>query len=240
MHASTLLAAVLAGTAAAQTLTIPKANGSKTVLSSPSIISGVKDFANREFDRGHSCGLDVERPNPQVFILENGATLSNVIIGINAVEGVQCKGSCTLRNVWFRDVCEEAIVPLGTGNVLIEGGGAKGGSGDSIVNHRGASGTITIKDFTVIGGNKLFDSCGNCRNNGSPRNVILQNVKASSVTTLVGINSNFGDVSTISGSCGSGVSKVCQEFRGVATSGAQAVKVSTTANCKGQASLPAC
>lgn len=106
MHAATLFATVLAGTATAQTLTIPKANGSKTVLSAPSVISGTKDFANREFDRGHICGPDVERPNPQVFILENGATLSNVIIGVNAVEGIHCRGSCTLRNVWFRDVCE--------------------------------------------------------------------------------------------------------------------------------------
>ncbi|KAH6689727.1 pectate lyase [Plectosphaerella plurivora] len=239
MHAATLFATVLAGTAAAQTLTIPKANGSKTVLSAPSVIAGTKDFANREFDRGHVCGPDVERPNPQVFILENGATLSNVIIGVNAVEGIQCRGSCTLRNVWFRDVCEDAIVALGTGNILVEGGGANG-SPNSVVDHRGPSGTTTIKDFTVTGANKLFDSCGNCRNNGNARNVIIQNVKASGVTTLVGINSNFGDVSTVSGSCGSGVSKVCQEFRGFNTGSSQAVKVSTTASCKGQASLPAC
>lgn len=41
-----------------------------------------------------------------VFILENGASISNVIIGVKQLEGVHCKGSCTLTNVWFRDVCE--------------------------------------------------------------------------------------------------------------------------------------
>ncbi|KAM0321650.1 hypothetical protein ACHAQA_010006 [Verticillium albo-atrum] len=238
MLATTLLAAVLAGTAAAQTLTIPKPNGTKIVLSTPSIISGTKDFANREYDRGHLCGLDVERPNPEVFILEDGATLSNVIIGINAVEGVVCRGACTLRNVWFRNVCEDAIQALGNGNVLIEGGGAKG-KNSHIVAHRGR-GTVTIKDFTVVDAEKLYRSCGSCTNNGGPRNVIVQNVKTSGVATLVGINSNYGDVATISGSCGTGVSKTCQEYRGVVKGAGESIKVSTTANCKGQASLAAC
>jgi hypothetical protein len=32
--------------------------------------------------------------------------LSNVIIGARQLEGVHCEGACTLKNVWFRDVCE--------------------------------------------------------------------------------------------------------------------------------------
>lgn len=44
-----------------------------------------------------------------VFLLESGATLQNVIIGKNQMEGVHCLGACTLRFVWFEDVCEDAI-----------------------------------------------------------------------------------------------------------------------------------
>jgi pectate lyase len=44
-----------------------------------------------------------------VFLLESGATLQNVIIGKNQMEGVHCLGPCTLRFVWFEDVCEDAI-----------------------------------------------------------------------------------------------------------------------------------
>jgi hypothetical protein len=44
-----------------------------------------------------------------VFLLESGATLQNVIIGKNQQEGVHCLGPCTLRFVWFEDVCEDAI-----------------------------------------------------------------------------------------------------------------------------------
>jgi hypothetical protein len=42
--------------------------------------------------------------------LEDGASLSNVIIGENQLEGIHCEGSCTLTNVWFRDVCEVSLM----------------------------------------------------------------------------------------------------------------------------------
>ena len=44
-------------------------------------------------------------------------------------------GSCTLTNVWFRDVCEDAISILGTGNALIQGGGAAQAS-DKVIQHK--------------------------------------------------------------------------------------------------------
>lgn len=44
-----------------------------------------------------------------VFLLHEGATLKNVIIGKDQAEGVHCKGHCTLEFVWFEDVCEDAI-----------------------------------------------------------------------------------------------------------------------------------
>lgn len=44
-----------------------------------------------------------------MFIVEEGGTLSNVIIGPDQAEGVHCLGTCTLNNVWHSDVCEDAI-----------------------------------------------------------------------------------------------------------------------------------
>ena len=101
------LISAAAGLAAGQTLNIPTRVGSIVSLAAPSIISGSVDMGNKEFDRGRPCDSD-EDTNSQsaVFILKNGATLSNVIIGPNQLEGVHCEGACTLRNVWFRDVCE--------------------------------------------------------------------------------------------------------------------------------------
>src|SRR5690349_16033758 len=101
------ITAVLASLSAAQTLNIPSRVGSIVSLSKPSSISGTQDMGNKEFDRGRACNTDADTGSENaVFILENGATLKNAIIGANQLEGVHCKGACSLINVWFRDVCE--------------------------------------------------------------------------------------------------------------------------------------
>lgn len=100
-------------------------------------------------------------------------------------------------------------------------------------------GTVTIKNFTVVNAGKLYRSCGNCSNNGGPRKVVIQGVKAKGVSELVGINSNFGDTANIASSCGSSVKKVCQEYKGV-QKGSESSKVSTTSSCIGQSSFSSC
>lgn len=86
----------------------------------------------------------------------------------------------------------DAISALGTGNVLIQGGGAQEAK-DKVVQHNGR-GTVTIKNFTVVNAGKLYRSCGDCTNNGGPRNVVVDGLRANGLTSdLVGINSNYGD-----------------------------------------------
>jgi hypothetical protein len=106
MKLSGLALLAAAGLASAQTLNIPTRVGNVVALSQPSSISGYVDLGNREFDRGVTCKDGENGSQDAVFILENGATLANVIIGARQLEGVHCKGACTLINVWFRDVCE--------------------------------------------------------------------------------------------------------------------------------------
>lgn len=38
-----------------------------------------------------------------MFILEDGASISNVIIGPDQAEGIHCMGSCTITNVYWQD-----------------------------------------------------------------------------------------------------------------------------------------
>jgi pectate lyase len=244
MHIPTLLSlSVLAGLSACQTLKIPTRVGSIISLPSPSVIKGSFDGGNREYDRGRPCNTDDDTGSASaVFILENGAKLSNVIIGKNQLEGVHCKGACTITNVWFRDVCEDAISILGNGDALIQGGGAQEAI-DKVVQHNGR-GTVTIKDYTVVNAGKLYRSCGDCTGNGGPRKVVVQNVQVNGMTSdLVGINSNYGDTATISGSCGKS-KKVCQEYKGVTKGNGSSSKVSTTGSCLGAqgklSKLPSC
>ncbi|KAF4770933.1 hypothetical protein N7455_012106 [Penicillium solitum] len=241
MHSSAIILGLI-GLASAQTLNIPSRVGDIVSLPSPSVIKGNVDLGNKEYDRGRPCNSDDDTGSDSaVFILENGASLSNVIIGENQLEGIHCKGACTLTNVWFRDVCEDAISILGTGDALIRGGGAQEAK-DKVIQHNGV-GTVTIDGFTVVNAGKLYRSCGNCSNNKSksPRTVIVKNVKASNVPTLVGINSNYGDHAEVSGTCGSNVKHVCQEFEGVEKSAKkESPKLTSTASCKGQSSLSSC
>ncbi|KAL1795350.1 hypothetical protein ACET3X_007166 [Alternaria dauci] len=245
MISKVALLSLVASMAAAQTLNIPSRVGSIVSLPEPSTITGTVDLGNKEFDRGQPCDSDEDTgSNNAVFILQDGATLSNVIIGANALEGVHCMGTCTLLNVWFRDVCEDAVSVLGTGDATIIGGGAAEAK-DKVIQHNGR-GTVTIKDYTIVNAGKLYRSCGDCTDNSkkSPRKVIVENVKAYGVTSdLIGINSNFGDSATISGSCGS-TKNVCAEYKGVDKGNGSSSKLDTKNACLGAQGkldkLPAC
>jgi hypothetical protein len=136
MISQVALFSLVASMAAAQTLNIPTRVGDVIALPEPSVITGAVDFGNKEFDRGHSCDSDEDTGSENaVFVLEDGASISNVIIGADSLEGVHCLGACTLTNVWFRDVCEDAISILGTGDALIVGGGALNAI-DKVVQHK--------------------------------------------------------------------------------------------------------
>jgi hypothetical protein len=86
-----------------------------------------------------------------------------------------------------------------------------------------------------------------CSGNGGPRKVVVSGLKAKNVKSdLTGINSNYGDTATVSGSCGSGVKKVCQEYKGIdkKTTSGDSPKLSSTSACLGAqgklTGLPSC
>ncbi len=50
-----------------------------------------------------------------------------MIIGAPAADGVHCKGSCTLQNVWWEEVGEDAATVRGSSSsnvYTVSGGGA--------------------------------------------------------------------------------------------------------------------
>ncbi|CAG8542620.1 15984_t:CDS:10, partial [Acaulospora colombiana] len=95
------------------------------------VISSSFDGKMVKYDRKGSSGSCAEQEeegeDAAVFILEAGAKLSNVIIGADQAEGIHCRGTCTLTNVWWEDVCEDAATFLQTGASDVSyviGGGA--------------------------------------------------------------------------------------------------------------------
>ncbi|KAL6706807.1 hypothetical protein ACN47E_005143 [Coniothyrium glycines] len=205
-------------------LPIPASSGTQTFTAAKEI-TGTFDGGLKTFGRGVSCTGQAEGGNADaVFLLKNGATLKNAIIGKDQIEGIHCEGSCTIENVWWAGVCEDALTLKGDGDATITGGGATGAT-DKVIQHNGA-GTVTINGFTVDTFGKLYRSCGNCKKSAA-RHVKISNVKATNGKLLVGINSNFGDTATIdSSTCATGVKEICEEFKGT-TPGNEPSSIST-------------
>ncbi|KAK4620244.1 Pectate lyase E [Fulvia fulva] len=225
---------------------IPSSKGSVTYSSAQSISGtfdgGLKTYGRglKTYGRGVSCTGDAEGGDKDaVFLLADGATLKNAIVGADQIEGVHCLGTCTIENVWWTDVCEDALSIKGNGNAKTTGGGARNAddkyvpppyppqfhpplsthpSGGKlphrIVQHNGIA-TVTINSFSAQTFGKLSRSCGNCPGNGKARTVVIKNVKASGGSVLAGVNSNYGDTATIeSSTCATSVKQICNQYTG--------------------------
>jgi len=191
------------------------------------------------YDRGLSnlgdCN-DVEGGEKDaVFRLETGATLKNVILGPGSIEHVHCVGDgCTIENVWWDDVCEDALSLKNSedknAKFYVIGGGARDGS-DKIVQHNSA-GTVHIKGFTVKNAGKLYRSCGACKNYNGERHVIIEDVTADNAKVLAGININHGDTATFINVTNNNGKNVCETFISNDDGSGEPTKVG--AQCNGQ------
>lgn len=156
---------------------------------------------------------------PPLFRLQDGAQLVNLAIGDQASDGVHCEGSCLIENVWWEDIGEDAATARGPAGTVMEvrcGGAFKGD--DKTFQHNGR-GEVRIFNFVAEDAGKLYRSCGDCTGNGGPRMVTIDNVKVKNVSTVVGINVNFGDIASIRNLTveynGTHKVKICQVYQGV-------------------------
>ncbi|MFE5491741.1 pectate lyase [Streptomyces virginiae] len=183
-------------------------------------VTTVFDGGGRRFvGKGALGGSGQSENQPPVFELADGAVLQNVVLGDTASDGVHCKGSCTLRNVWWENVGEDAATfksQAPSQTMTVDGGGARGAA-DKIFQHNGP-GTFVIKNFQAEDFGKLYRSCGNCKTQYS-RHLVIDNVRVTAPGKVIaGINSNLGDTAKISRlvveDSGHPIT-VCQRFEGV-------------------------
>ncbi|WP_229068660.1 pectate lyase [Actinoplanes sp. DH11] len=192
----------------------PSSAGSVTINGTVSV-SGTFDGGMKTY----CCigdGSQGESQDP-MFKIANGGTLQNVILGSPAGDGVHCEGTCTIRNVWWNDIGEDAATFKGTGGgtSYVIGGGARSGS-DKTFQHNG-NGTVSISGFYLSGSGKLYRGCGNCTSSYQ-RHVKIDNVLLNNIDMVAGINSNWGDTATITRvtlTSSSGAT-VCGKYQGVA------------------------
>ncbi|MFB9235628.1 pectate lyase [Plantactinospora siamensis] len=212
--ALTVLAAMLAVPQAASAATVPTwpTKSGDVGVSSTIKVSGTLDGGMKRY-----CCIgsgSQSESQPPMFELADGATLKNVIIGSPAGDGVHCTGRCTIQNVWWEDVGEDAATFLATsGDSYVIGGGARSAS-DKVFQHNGA-GTVHISGFYAKTLGKLYRACGNC-SKSYKRQVTVDNVILDSAKYVVGINVNWGDQATMHGITliNGGSTHVCAEYQG--------------------------
>lgn len=179
---------------------------------------------------GLSCAGNSES-QPPVLTLRN-SSIRNVKLAANGgSDGIHCNsGNCTLADVVWNDICEDAATNKSEGGTMtIVGGSAYnasgsgyGGSPDKIFQHNSKNSTTIVSGgFTATGTNgKLWRSCGNCSNNGGPRYLLAYDVNINgSIGSIAGANRNYGDRATIRRlkikNYTRGKPPVCEEFNGV-------------------------
>ena len=184
---------------AASAATWPSPSGTPQAVTKTIPVSGTTDGGMKRYYGSGDLGTGgQDEDQGPLFELADGATLKNVIIGAPAADGVHCKGSCTLQNVWWEDVGEDAATFLGGAGATytVEGGGARKAD-DKVFQHNGG-GTLTIRDFAVRDFGKLYRSCGNCSKQ-QKRAVVVDGVEVTAPgKSLVGVNENFGDTAKLS------------------------------------------
>ncbi|MET8689970.1 pectate lyase [Streptomyces sp. NPDC004732] len=176
----------------------PEARGeaptAKTIEVSGTLDGGLK----RYYGTGDLGGDGQDEGQDPIFKLKDGAVLKNVILGSPAADGIHCQGNCTLQNVWWEDVGEDAATFKGTSansTYTVHGGGARKAD-DKVFQFNGA-GKLVVTKFQVSGFGKLVRSCGNCSKQYK-RSIIVNDVDVTAPgKSVVGINTNYGDTAAL-------------------------------------------
>jgi len=215
------------GGASSTLCTWPTAASSQAVSATINV-SGTYDGGMKRFmGSGPLGGSGQGEGQGPIFEIASGGTLTNVILGSPAADGIHCSGPCTLRNVWWEDVGEDAATLRGSSSsqtMTIDTGGAKGAT-DKIFQHNGA-GTMIIRNFCAQDFGKMYRSCGNCSSQYA-RHLEMDNVMiVPRAGPLAGLNTNYGDTAkftriTIRGATNS--IRICERYTGNST-GAEPVR----------------
>ncbi len=179
---------------------------------------------------GLSCDADSES-QPPVLTLINASVKNLRIAAGGGSDGIHCTGgNCTLENVVWEDICEDAATHKSNGGTMtIIGGSAfnsadgPGGKPDKVFQHNSRNSTTIITGgFTLKGQHgKLWRSCGDCKDNGGPRNLVIDDVviEGDVSSGIAGANQNYGDRVSIRNlrikHYSPGKPSICDEYVGV-------------------------
>jgi len=120
------------------------------------------DGNGRRYVAGSALGDGSQDENQMpVFKLEAGATLTNVVLGNPAADGVHCHGDATLKNIVWEDIGEDAMTIKEKGTVVLDGGSAK--NGDDKVFQINAESTFKVSNFRADNAGKFIRQNGDTK-----------------------------------------------------------------------------
>lgn len=137
---------------------IPAPTGT-VVVNEPIVVKAGQTFdgGGKLYQAGRALGDGGQSEDQQpVFILEKGATLKNAQVA--GADGVHAYGDAQLKDVWWRDVGEDAFTLKAPGHVTVEGGGAFNAT-DKVFQIN-AAGSLSIDGFYAENFGKLVRQNG--------------------------------------------------------------------------------
>jgi pectate lyase len=170
--------------------------------------SGSGDFA-KDCSGSGTSNQGTTKP---LFILKNGATLQNVVMGKHVADGIHCEGTCTIKNVWFPYVCDDAVTAMSdsSGTVTIDGGGAKNAH-DKLFQDN-SHGKFIVQNFYGEHLGKMYRACGEggaCDN--TKANLTMTNVTAVGVDQIAGLTKGR-DTGTFTKICTFQTPTICEQY----------------------------
>lgn len=159
-----------------------------------------------------ASGTAAQGTTDALFELEDGATIQNVIVGTHGADGIHCKGSCMIKNVWFPYVCDDMVTAASgsSGTVTVDGGGGKNAH-DKLFQDN-SHGKFIIQNFYGEKLGKMYRACGQGGACSTTKgNVTFTNVTAVGVDQVAGVTKGR-DTATFSKICTFQTPTICNIY----------------------------
>ncbi|MES1164414.1 MAG: pectate lyase [Verrucomicrobiota bacterium] len=215
--------------------TWPTASGTPVSISGTKTVSGVYDgkMALHDGDQ-NDCTNGDQSSTHAIIEIADGGTVKNVVFGAHVGDGIHCLGTCTIDNVWFQYICDDAITMLGGSGktATITNSGFKGAR-DKTIQHNGDGSTVVIDHVYVETAGKLYRSCGQGCSSSESRTVKISNLVAVGASEIAGVSTN--DHATLSNICAYRTPSLCRTYKPGSetetTTGANGTNEGPDANC---------
>jgi hypothetical protein len=193
--------------------TWPTAVGSAVTISGTKSVSGTYD-GKMALHNGNlnDCTTGDQSSTQAIIEIADGGSVKNIIFGTHVGDGIHCLGSCTIDNVWFPYICDDAITMLGGSGktATITNSGFKNAR-DKTIQHNGDGSTVALNNIYVETAGKLYRSCGQGCSSSAKRNATISNVTAIGASQIAGVSTN--DKVTLSNICTYRTPSICRTYK---------------------------